>query len=1166
LRNFFSKPYIGRPIKKIEIKTVEGDSFSTEEQFAYNNNLVNQIKRKGNNTEWLIESFEHDNFGNLTKKTISATGITPKVEYFEYESTGRFISKEIDVEGLEVIYTYNQSKGTLLTVTDPDGLTTDFIYDGWQRLIKEINYLDKEINYAYNSEQIFGIGHCLTKVTDYPEGQDEKSYFNTFGWLVKSKVLSLNNKWIEKCYEYDDIGRKIRESTPYFSTSSPTQWNTISFDRYGRPETQVLFTGKTIQTVFNGLSVTVDDGTKIVTTTKNAAGNIVSVHDPGGTITYKYYGNGSMKSANYGDTIVTETIDGWGRKTALHDPSAGDYIYQYNILGELLEETTPKGITTYQYDNFGKLTYKHTVGEKTDLELNYIYDPTSKLLTSTLGENNYDNKSYEYIYTFDNYKRPIGIAENRDATQFSKQLEYDAFGRVNKETYNSTDLTTGVSSLVSIKNIFDTNGILTEIRDANLDTLLWEVTDENARGQATSITLGNGIIKTNQYDQYGLLTNITNKDDNTGVQALKMDYTFNVQRGILLNRKNYAFTNWQESFSYDNLNRLTQIGGATTKLQNYDNKGRITSNSQIGNYAYNTSKKYQLKEIDLNMQGDFYYQQHSLQKITYNSFKKPVSIYEKDKGSVDFEYGPMQNRTAAYYGGLQEDKTQRQFVKYYSSIIPVEIVKDNISSSVKIITYIGGSAYTAPIAQIKTDLYTGGDINEYHYLHRDYLGSILAITNNTGVIKEQAQFGAWGTVDKWVDGNGINILTGGANAGLLLGRGFTAHEHFFEVGLIHMNGRMYDAQLGRFLSPDNFIQDPYNTQSFNRYGYVWNNPLSYNDPSGEIVPLAPVYVLLFTGAWLSGISYAYFGNGGFRDIWLPMLIGAATSLASGALGGALAGDAAAAAAAQNMIVSSVISVIVPPVEIPIGDFTISVSPAIAFGNTTSFGANLSVAYNDGDVDVSAGFGTSFVGNGTGTGGKGMQYRYSGGVSYDDGDIRASLYSTHFDNTHVTNPHGGNTSQRIGGLSLGKGDFNIRYENDGFPFGYRILPLGDGNDSYRTAALNLSYNDYSIGFNLFTGERKDFDDVDAMEKGLVYGKYGEKMPHGYVKEKGHPYRLGALYFGYKNFRAGINSDRWVRHPIQDIGAHGVKKQPGFRSYSDKVYGYFQYQTYNKYTLW
>nr|WP_262885510.1 RHS repeat-associated core domain-containing protein [Tenacibaculum maritimum] len=69
----------------------------------------------------------------------------------------------------------------------------------------------------------------------------------------------------------------------------------------------------------------------------------------------------------------------------------------------------------------------------------------------------------------------------------------------------------------------------------------------------------------------------------------------------------------------------------------------------------------------------------------------------------------------------------------------------------------------------------------------------------------------------------------------LLNRGYTGHEHFMGVALIHMNGRMYDAKLGRFLSPDNFIQEPFSTQSFNRFGYVWNNPLKFTDPSGEII-------------------------------------------------------------------------------------------------------------------------------------------------------------------------------------------------------------------------------------------------------------------------------------------------------------------------------------------
>jgi len=47
-----------------------------------------------------------------------------------------------------------------------------------------------------------------------------------------------------------------------------------------------------------------------------------------------------------------------------------------------------------------------------------------------------------------------------------------------------------------------------------------------------------------------------------------------------------------------------------------------------------------------------------------------------------------------------------------------------------------------------------------------------------------------------------------------------------------MNGRIYEPQIGRFLSPDPFIQDVTNTQNLNRYTYVNNNPLSYTDPSG----------------------------------------------------------------------------------------------------------------------------------------------------------------------------------------------------------------------------------------------------------------------------------------------------------------------------------------------
>ncbi len=67
-----------------------------------------------------------------------------------------------------------------------------------------------------------------------------------------------------------------------------------------------------------------------------------------------------------------------------------------------------------------------------------------------------------------------------------------------------------------------------------------------------------------------------------------------------------------------------------------------------------------------------------------------------------------------------------------------------------------------------------------------------------------------------------------------------------EFCLINMNGRVYDPVLGQFIQPDNYVQFPEMSSSFNRYAYALNNPLMYTDPSGEFIATA-----------LSIVSYAY---------------------------------------------------------------------------------------------------------------------------------------------------------------------------------------------------------------------------------------------------------------------------------------------------------------------
>ena len=106
-------------------------------------------------------------------------------------------------------------------------------------------------------------------------------------------------------------------------------------------------------------------------------------------------------------------------------------------------------------------------------------------------------------------------------------------------------------------------------------------------------------------------------------------------------------------------------------------------------------------------------------------------------------------------------------------------------------------------------------------------------------------------------------------------RGYTGHEMMGEYGLDNMNrrslahsgesnGRLYDPTLNRFLSPDNYVQEPDNSQSFNRYSYCLNNPLKYTDPSGELSGIDDLTLAIVgLGVVNSMIHAAYSGT----NIW-----------------------------------------------------------------------------------------------------------------------------------------------------------------------------------------------------------------------------------------------------------------------------------------------------------
>ena len=113
------------------------------------------------------------------------------------------------------------------------------------------------------------------------------------------------------------------------------------------------------------------------------------------------------------------------------------------------------------------------------------------------------------------------------------------------------------------------------------------------------------------------------------------------------------------------------------------------------------------------------------------------------------------------------------------------------------------------------------------YYHTDHLGSIIAITNDTGTVVERRSYDAWG---KRRNQNGTSLANAFVTSDVRYA--FGGHEDLGEVGLIHMNGRLYDPATGRFISADPTIDMPDDMQNYNRYSYINNNPLSAIDYSG----------------------------------------------------------------------------------------------------------------------------------------------------------------------------------------------------------------------------------------------------------------------------------------------------------------------------------------------
>ena len=201
------------------------------------------------------------------------------------------------------------------------------------------------------------------------------------------------------------------------------------------------------------------------------------------------------------------------------------------------------------------------------------------------------------------------------------------------------------------------------------------------------------------------------------------------------------------------------------------------------------------------------------------------------------------------------------------------------------------------------------------YLHQDHLGSTSVITGRDTagkvVVLERQYYDAFGLPLK----DSTDARTAATKSSDITKQGFTGHETLAAFGLIQMNARLYDPALGRFISADTFIQSPLNLQSYNRYSYVLNNPLSYTDPTGHFFKKLG-RALKKAGQWISDnrtmiamvaltVAFGFAGSAIANAYISNTLVAAAVG---GAIGGGLSGAATAIVAGgsgQDILMATV---------------------------------------------------------------------------------------------------------------------------------------------------------------------------------------------------------------------------------------------------------------------
>jgi len=811
----------------------------------------------------LTTSYTLDTFGNRVTVTVSGADIATRTSSTAYDAQGRFALSSTNALGHTETRTFEPGFGNVLTLKGPNGLTTNWAYDGFGRKLQENRADGTQSNISFS----FCANNCpangVYTITSTSSGAPASTvYYDSLNRELRKSTVGFDGRVASVDKVYNNMGQVTATSRPYFPGEA-VSWTQFQYDVLGRPVRVTEADGGVTQSSYNGLGLSVTNPLGRTTTqVKNGLGLVVKTVDALNNamqFSFDPFGN-PLKTIDPKGNAVSLSYDLRGRKIAMTDPDMGAWSYGYDVLGEMLWQKNAKGQITYvYYDTLGRVVKR----QEADLTSAWTWDTASKGVGKLAAESTSNGFSRSYAY--DNFGRLAQTTTSiNGAGTYYQSTVYDAYGRVSSFTQP-----TGLS----VVNVYNSYGYLSQVLDGTTQTPYWQAQTVDASGRINLERLGNNLYTQRSFDGMGRPTYIaTGKFGvNPDIQNLHLNHD---QNGNLVSRDDYA-TQRGDSFVYDELDRLTADLGPNGKILNYqyDPLGNILYKTDVGSYFYD-AKPHAVTRINGNVNATLQYDANGNQTVginnrtvAYTAFDMPSKIV-LGTNTVTFDYD-------ANHARFRQTGPNGTTVYLNPRMDLGGHFEQTVGGESRHTVYAAGKA----IAEVVTN----GGYKQTRYFHTDHLGSIDAVTDDNAVVLARYAFDPFGARTPLYGNFGATR------------HGFTGHEELPEVGLIHMNGRVYDPTLGRFLSADPQIQAPFNLQSYNRYSYVLNNPLVFTDPSGyswfsklmnstvgkilTVVAVITISVLTYGAAtpYFTSLTGSAFAGG--------VLGGAVSGLASGFVGG-----------------------------------------------------------------------------------------------------------------------------------------------------------------------------------------------------------------------------------------------------------------------------------------